>query len=235
MRKILAHPIVVALLGTLIGVGAAYLVMPSGELNVSNYGRQRWKAVKQHITEAGEGYVLLVGDSHAEMSPPQTLSCGPEVVNAGLTGATVEVYSKVVDELQVSKPPGAIVLMIGTNNLFVKREPFSISSKAEFKTSTRELISKLRPVSPRLIVSAIPPISEEMTQYFDSGNIQTYSLELAALCQDLQCEFVDPWNSLRTATFAIAKPGALADGIHAQSYKDAFRSIDERLCRSPRR
>jgi lysophospholipase L1-like esterase len=228
--KLLTLIATVAVVSALLGASSFAALTSKPQSNVEAYGRQRIEVLKRQLAEAPEGYVFIAGDSHAELFSAEYIPCGRQSINGGISGASAEVYSDLIQPLPFTKAPGVIILTIGTNNLSWKRSPSSAAAIGSFRSSAGQLITRLKAVGSHLIVNAIPPVGDELRGYYDTAAIATYSETLRQLCLGAECEFLDPFVAARSPEFGISKVGAMADAVHLAAYKAAYSLIGARIC-----
>lgn len=219
----------------LVGAGAAigWYARPSPQLNARLYAKNRLIAVQVHLEEAPPDYVLVAGDSQAELQDTAQRACGLEVVNAGLSGATAAVYADLFPRLTVPVRARMAVLTIGTNDLNRKIAPASEAGAARFAAAVEGIVHHLEKVSDRVVVTAVPPIGREVGDRLDAEAVGVYSQRLRELCGRIGCTFADPFAHLRDGETGYALPGALRDGLHVAGYRRVQRALEPVLCPTP--
>ncbi len=200
------------------------------ELSSEAYAEQRMPLINSTLSEVSEGFVLLVGDSHAELMNPTYRLCGREVVNGGVSGAKAELYRDLAGLLAFKAKPEMVVLSMGTNNLLRKKDPLSAGPADEFEKNVVRTVASFRKVARRVVVLAVPPISPEMKGKFEIGAVRAYSERLRNLCARGGCEFVDPYDATREADGSTARPNATADGVHLKSYRAVHDGLEKLVC-----
>lgn len=200
------------------------------ELSSEAYAEQRIPLINATLSEVGEGFALLVGDSHAELMNPTYRLCGRDVVNGGVSGAKAELYRDLAGLLAFKAKPELVVLSMGTNNLLRKKAPLSAGPMDEFEKNVARTVASFRKVARRVVVLAVPPISPEMKDKFEIGAVGAYSQRLKALCAREGCEFVDPYDASREADGSTARPNATADGVHLKSYRSVHNRLESLVC-----
>ena len=184
------------------------------------YASARLLVVNAQLRDARPGYIFIAGDSQAELLNPR-LSCDRDVVNGGVSGTTVEVYRRIVDRLDFSNPPGAMLVVIGTNNLLRKQRPLSPEALSRFEEEASALLTQLLRVTSRVFVAAIPPVSEDARTLIEFDASKGFSEQIRVLCDRLGCEHFDPFASIRSADFGVARAGS-TDVLRLKSYRDAY-------------
>jgi lysophospholipase L1-like esterase len=198
-------------------------------LSAEAYAEQRLPAINAKLDEAGKGFIFLAGDSHAEFMNSSYRLCGREIVNGGICGAKAGVYRELVPKLRFRSQPDAVVLTIGTNHLTRKRDPLAPAEQEAFFSDVSEIVASLRKVTPRVIVTSVPPI-DAASEDFEIPAVAAYSEKLRALCAEAGCDFVDPYDAAREADRSTARPGAMRDGLHMASYRAVQVRLGELLC-----
>lgn len=194
------------------------------------YREARLNVVQQYLDEADPGFVLIAGDSNAELHSPSEGMCGRAVINVGASGATTKAYAGFLEELRFPVRPWAAVLTIGTNDLNRKKDPTSARSEELFESELDALIVKLRSIADTVFVTAVPPISREAKHDIDALAVVEYSQQIKAACERLGCRFIDPFVSLRESGTGYGLPGVNVNGKHLKRYKPVFSTIAANLC-----
>lgn len=215
----------------LIGAGGAIgWSMRVPALNARLYAKNRLIAVQVHLEEAPADYVLIAGDSQAELQDTAQSACGLEVVNAGLSGATAAVYADLFPTLKVPVRPRVATLTIGTNDLNRKGDPTSEAGTARFAASVERIVRDLQAVGGRVVVTAVPPIGREVGNRLDPAAVGAYSRAIRTLCGRIGCTYADPFAHLRDGDTGYALPGGLRDGLHVAGYRRVQRALEPVLC-----
>jgi len=209
------------------GVGAAR----SKPLRVEAYGAMRAPGVAHRSAQMEDGYVLLAGDSHAELARPGPTSCGRPFLNAGLSGARAGGYADFLAGLSLASRPAVAVVTLGTNHLLRKHNPSGPEAADRYEAELARVVEHLKGRTGRVIVAAIPPVPEAADPYVDVAGVANLTARQAAVCARLGCEALDPYASYREGRFARARPGTSRDGLHLDDYRPAYRAIDAALCR----
>ena len=190
------------------------------------YAGMRLIAVQVSLDEAPPDSVFWGGDSQVELQPVGRLACGPALVNGGVSGATAAAYADHLASLSFPLRPKAAALTIGTNDILSKNNPRSTEAAARFEAATEAIVTRLQAVSPRVVVTALPPVGRELGSLIDAGAVTDYSRRLRALCGRLDCAFADPFETLRDGDSGFAKPGAMRDGLHLAAYRPALAALE---------
>jgi hypothetical protein len=100
----------------------------------------------------------------------------------------------------------------------------------QFEAAAEAIIRRLQSLSPRVVVTALPPVGREIGKLVEAGAVADYSRRLQALCGRLGCIFADPFAALRDGDTGYAKPGALRDGLHLAAFRPALKALEPALC-----
>ena len=229
--KRLATTIAALVLASGLGAGAAWLAWSQQvpRLSVALYAQNRIVAIQVHLDEARPGYVLIAGDSHAELQSGAERVCGAETVSAGISGATARGYADLLARLTFPTRPSAAVLTIGTNDIARKRDPTDAGAAA-FEAAVLGLVARLKALADTVVVTAVPPIGPEAAVRLDAAAVGDYSARIRALCQRAGCTYADPFAELRAGDTGFARAGALRDGLHLARYRPVLRALAPALC-----
>lgn len=185
----------------------------------ASYREARVQTVAAHLRQFDGDYVLVAGDSHIEHWWVRSL-CGLPVVNAGLSGATVESYARFFADLPLSRPPRAIILTIGTNDAQKRRIGDPAKALERFRTAIEGLIGQLRQQTPLLVATAVPPLDSHRARSFSPRLAARFSTVLETACRDHGCRFVEPFP----------RGVALVDGVHLADYAGVYAGFERDLC-----
>ncbi|GJD97053.1 SGNH/GDSL hydrolase family protein [Methylobacterium iners] len=199
-------------------------------LDARLYAQNRLIAVQVHLDEAPAEYILLAGDSQAELHSPAQRACGLEIVNGGVSGSSSAVYAELLERLALRTRPRAVALTIGTNDLLVKNDPRGAAAATRFEASLTRIVTRLRAVSDRVVVTAVPPIGRVLAGRLDPLAVTDYSARIRVLCERLGCHYADPFADLRDGETGFAREGAMRDGLHLAAYRPALRALEPALC-----
>ncbi|MCJ2092944.1 GDSL-type esterase/lipase family protein [Methylobacterium sp. J-072] len=228
MRRRLFAVLAVPALLALGGLAGWSLHRPAADARA--YAVMRGIAVQVSLDEAPPDYVFWAGDSQVELQPGSQRPCGVDFVNGGFSGATAAAYLDHLSGLTFRHRPKAAAVTIGTNDILLKNTPRSAEAAARFEATVEAIVKRLQAVSPRVVVTALPPIGRESSRFLDAAAVPDYSQRLRALCARLTCTFADPFASLRDGETGYAKPGTLRDGLHLAAYRPAMAALEPVLC-----
>lgn len=228
MRR-LARPVLAGLV--LAGIGGLVgwrLHRPAADARA--YAAMRLIAVQVNLDEAPPDFVFLAGDSQAELQPGSQRPCGLALVNGGVSGSTAAAYADYLASLTFHGRPRAAALTIGTNDILAKNRPRSVEATRGFEASVARIVTRLKSVTGRVVVAALPPVGRELGHLIDAGAVADYSQRLQTLCGRLGCAFTDPFLGLRDGGTGFAKAGAMRDGLHLAAYRPALAGLEPDLC-----
>ena len=194
------------------------------------YAAMRLIAVQVSLDEAPPDYVFLAGDSQVELQPGGQRPCGSTMVNGGVSGSTASAYADHLARLAFPVRPRAAALTIGTNDILSKNKPRSAEAAARFEAAAETIVTRLQAASPRVVVTALPPVGRQIGHLIDAGAVADYSQRLRALCGRLGCAFADPFSGIRDGDTGFAKPGAMRDGLHLSAYRPALAALEPIVC-----
>ena len=194
------------------------------------YAEMRLIAVQVSLDEAPPDFVFWAGDSQVELQPGSQRPCGLDLVNGGISGATAASYAEYLARLTFKVQPRIAALTIGTNDLLVKNNPQLHKPAEQFEAAAEAIVRRLQAMSPRVIVTAIPPVGREIGKLVEAGAVADYSQRLRTLCRRVGCTFADPFAALRDGDTGYAKPGALRDGLHLAAFRPALKALESEVC-----
>lgn len=200
--------------------GATYgSVVGAPESDRASYRDARLQVIGAHLRQFTGDYLLLAGDSHIEhwFAP---LLCGLPVVNAGLSGATAESYSRFFADLSLPRPPRAIIMTIGTNDAQNRRIGDPDEAVAHFQTTIEALFKRAAERSKLVIVTAVPPLDPSRATSFSPRVATRFTTVLENTCHKSGCRFVDPF----------ADGVRLFDGVHLDNYAGVYARRERELC-----
>ena len=201
--------------------------------NAGDHADARLPKINAALSAAKPGFIFLAGDSHAELLGEATL-CGLPVVNGGSHGANAKVYVSLLNALDFKATPAAVVLLIGTNDIFVKNQPAEPRNLAEKIARVDTIAKSLTKISPQLVMTPLPPIAPRTTRILDLTALVALSQEQKWLCeQNPACQFVDPFRDMRDRVFGLARSGATADGLHSSDYGKVRQALEAAICPPP--
>lgn len=196
----------------------------------ANFIETKTFIVQQQIDEAEKGYVLLAGDSNAELYGSSERVCGAAIVNAGVSGSSTKQYDQFFRKLNFNTAPKVAVLTIGTNDLYWEKTPRSEDSLREFDSKMTDLIGQLKSLASDVIVTDLPPMGREVEKALDVSAVDEYSRHIHLICAKMGCRSIDPFAPLRDGASGFGIPGANRDGKHLAHYKPVLTTIANGIC-----
>ncbi len=182
------------------------------------------------LDKAGEGYVLLLGDSNAAAVRPGMVGCPGPFVNLGIGGIRADQYLEIIRRARLPDGGAVAILNVGTGNLVRKLGPADPGAVAAYEASVEGIVRAVAPHVRRVVVNAIPPLGGRGAVKLDPGMVEAYSLRSKAVCARLGCAYADPWASVRGASFGIERPGASHDGLHPADVAGAYGTLSALAC-----
>lgn len=217
-----------ACLALLAGIGIGLVVAPRVKAAASPFARGariRVAAVNAQIDQIGGDYILLVGDSHIERTFLPTL-CGVSTVNLGFGGADAADLLQAVADFAPATKPRAILLSVGTNDM-LNAPPPGETGPITFERTAATLVARLHALSPRVIVTDIPPVRPAKLS-LPPDTAMRYTEALARVCSSGTCK-VDPLFA--AAGQRPAGPLAFtADGVHLSNYHAIYQRAEPTVC-----
>lgn len=200
-------------------------------MRVADYAVLRAPAVGYQAGQVDGGFVLVAGDSHAELAMPEAGRCGWAFVNAGVSGAKTDGYARFLEKVSMPRRASVAVVTLGTNDLLRKYEPAGKAAADAYEEALSRVVGTLRKHAERVIVAAVPPVPAASAGLVDPAGVGNLTKRQAAVCARLGCETADPYAGYRGASFDEARAGASRDGLHMTDYRPAYRAIDDLICK----
>ncbi|TGE01455.1 SGNH/GDSL hydrolase family protein [Methylobacterium nonmethylotrophicum] len=195
------------------GIAAFLVSRPRGGQGQNAAFREaRAFAVSSQLAQVEGPYSLLLGDSQSERLLLPTL-CGHPAINAAIAGTRVAGLRALVGWLTLPRPPEAVVVTIGTNDLTRRQRAGRPDAAEQFRAEARALFTDLAPRARRVIATAIPPFDPgrpRVTEFYDVDAAAAYSAILSEECARAGCVFVDAYADLRDPAATARSP----DGVH---------------------
>lgn len=215
------------LLGVAIGWSGRGWGIVDGPPRAVDGGRQlRLKTIQAQLDQVRGPYIVVLGDSHAELLYLPSL-CGMPVVNAGLSGATLNDVVALAETITPPHRAEAVLLSVGTNDIWVKRKPESEAAENGFRAGLVALRQALAGWSERRALTVIPPVADEEGALFPRSAAARYSGMLAESCEPERCVYLDLFG----AAGQVRGPrSAFSDGIHLRDYARFVRDREPELC-----
>ena len=188
----------------------------------------RLKTIHAHLDQVQGPYLVVLGDSHAERLFMPSL-CGLPLVNAGISGATLADVLDLARKITLPREAEGILLVVGTNDIWVKRNPETEDAEAGFKAGLAALTQRLAAWGRRRALVAIPPVSEKEEAFFPRSAAARYSAMLAQSCEPGRCSYFDLFGD---APDRPGRPSPFSDGVHLRDYAGFVRNREAELCGS---
>ena len=187
----------------------------------------RLKTIQTQLDQIEGPYIVVLGDSHAERLYLPSL-CGIPVVNAGLSGATASDVVDLARKISLPRKAQAVLLSVGTNDIWVKRKPESTEAERGFRTALADLEEYLAGWSDRRALIAIPPVASQEEALFPRTAANRYSAMLARSCEAKGCLYLDLFAK---AAEPPEPRSAFSDGVHLRDYARFVRDREVEICR----
>jgi hypothetical protein len=179
-------------------------------------------------TEDDDGPILIAGDSHA-LALAKDPICGEQPADGGVAGITAIRYAEAWNATAPKATYRAIVVSLGSNDQQIRRHPEQARTHRAQIRAMRHLIVAMQRRTPLVVVLAIPP-NTAGTRAVTAIGIRERNGELAALCADLGCRYVDPYAATREADGQTMRSGYSDDGVHYKTYAPIRANIKDHLC-----
>ncbi|MCJ2136915.1 SGNH/GDSL hydrolase family protein [Methylobacterium sp. J-026] len=177
---------------------------------------ERLPGIRATLRAAPNGYVALVGDSHAEfLGTPDfgDRSC----INLGVGGSTAADCARHLASLHSDARATAAVLFIGTNNILRWRHPARPAAADRFTDDVDRILQTLAAWAERIFVAAVPPIGPWTTGR-DPAAVMAFTERLRTLTEQGGFTFFDPFAGIRDGETGFALAGLHHDGFHMADY-----------------
>jgi hypothetical protein len=214
----------VLLAGVAIGLALAPRVKPATSAFARN-ARIRAAALNAQIEQTRGDYILMVGDSHIERTFLPRL-CGVPVLGFGFGGANAADLLQAVAALSPTAKARAILLTVGTNDM-LDAPPPGDTGPITFERNATSLVERLRSISPRVVVTDVPPI-QSTKPALPADTPLRYTEGLRRVCAGGACA-VAPLFAEASQT----PKGPLAfkpDGVHLVDYRSVYERAGPYLC-----
>lgn len=219
------------LLGVAIGwMGRGWRAGDGAARAFDGFVQVRLKTIQTQLDQIQGPYIVVLGDSHAERLYMPSL-CGVPVVNAGLSGATLSDVLDLARKISLPHRADAVLLSVGTNDIWVKRKPESEEAESGFRAGLATLKRILASWSDHRVLTAIPPVADKEEALFPRAAAARYSGMLAQSCEPGRCTYLDLFG----AAGGLREPRSVfSDGVHLRDYARFVRLHEAELCRSIR-
>ncbi|WP_449375369.1 SGNH/GDSL hydrolase family protein [Bosea thiooxidans] len=181
--------------------------------------------MNQDLRGQTERFALVLGDSHA-VGLAAHMPC--QRVSAAVGGLKAADVAEQVRRLDIRKPPAAVLLAVGTNDMLRKHRP--LQSRRDWVSSLQKAVAPFRGLGARVIVLALPPIGRELDRVFEQSAVAPYSEALEEMCRADGCIYADPWTDARSDKFGQGRPEAMSDNLHLDDYRPAMKALEPLAC-----
>lgn len=174
----------------------------------------RRQMIAFQLDQAGDGAILVCGDSRVEAALLPSEIKGKAVVNGGIGGATVSTVEAEMPRILGTRYPALLVLSVGVNDAKIKgRSP---RTAAVFGDSLEQTIAKLKHRTELMLLTSIPPVEHGKplgSNYYDNNIIHTFNEILETAATDHDLPFIDLAAPMRNSEGSL-RAGASIDGVH---------------------
>lgn len=207
--------------------GVALMRQPRDRLVDDPRQQARLQVMQEHLATQTGPYVILAGDSHAEMLNWHRV-CGLPVVNLGLSGVAGVQYGKVLARLQPRERATAAVIFLGTNDIARRLKPEAEAARSRFEARFAAVVADFRRFADRSVYVPllIQPDEPRASQWLDAARAPQFAEIASKVCLALGC---------RTLDLDGMALGRAEDGVHldrASRRQDAalHRLVERELC-----
>lgn len=234
--RLRARQVIAAFLGILVLSVAACVT--SGPLRsravtpkAGGFATIRMKTIQSQLNQVEGEYVIALGDSHAERLYLPEL-CGLPVLNAGMSGATAGDVLGLVRALAPRRKARQLVLIVGTNDIWIRRHPEDPGAVQVFSATLGELLDRLDDWADRITLIAIPPVASKQEAAFPRTAAIRFDAAMREVCDARRCDVVNAFD-IAGEPAGAALPGIDRDGVHLTNYARHLRAAESRLCSGP--
>lgn len=165
------------------------------------------------ILPKSQNEIIFLGDSITDECEWAELLENPNIKNRGISGDTIDLMVKRLDDILESKPK-QIFLMVGINDFFQ-----NYKSSQEIAEGYKNLLTEIRNKSPKtqVIIQSVLPVNK--TKYkikVDNNNIVKLNFYLKELAQDFSWQYIDLFSHLSDSKNQLDSRYTL-DGLHLNS------------------
>ncbi|WP_128563670.1 SGNH/GDSL hydrolase family protein [Methylobacterium crusticola] len=189
-------------------------------------------AVSAQIGQIAGPYSLLLGDSQLERLYLPRL-CGAPAVDAGIAGTRAAGLRGVVARIRLPRPPAAIVVTVGTNDLTRRHRAAERDAAEGFRRDVRGLMADLAPLTRTLVATPVPPFDAAragIASQYDAGEEAAYSAIVAEECARAGCRFLDIYAGRRSPEALALSPDGVHLGLDPAARDDIAGRLEGALC-----
>jgi hypothetical protein len=236
-RRLLDRPVTSRLLAvTLIAaaaisiVAAAYPLIVGSKKNrsaESAWLEARLRVMQEHLATKSGSFVILAGDSHAELLGWSRI-CGREVVNLGVSGISATHYPRILARLKPAGQAEAAILFIGTNDLARALRPDRYESLEQFRAQMDVVLGQLaRFAKEARYAPLLPPADDSRAQrWLDVARAPLYRAAAEGACAARGCRTIP----LEQAAITFREDGIHADRASRLNGSGLHAAVEAALC-----
>lgn len=202
----------------------------SADAAVLDAWEARLAEARSGLAAARPGYVVLMGDSNAQLVAVSDIPCPGDVVNFGVGGTGAAQYLALARRATFPDGGAAAVVNVGTNDLIRKRRPEDTAALDAYEHALSGIVGTVGPHVSRVVVNAIPPMAGRFSAKLMPELVEAYSLRAKAVCERLGCTYVDPWAGIREGGFGAMRPDAAPDGLHPSNPGSYYAAQARHFC-----
>jgi lysophospholipase L1-like esterase len=192
------------------------------------FAKVRAKTIQSQLDQVEGDYLIALGDSHAERLYLPVL-CGLNVLNAGISGATVQDVLALVRTVTPRRKARRILLVVGTNDIWSKRHPEDPGAEKAFAAGMRQLLDWLGAWTERVTLVAIPPVARAQEPEFPRAAAARYTALLREACLSGRCDVLPVFDAAGEGAAGRAS-GLSGDGVHLANYASHVRAAEAEIC-----
>jgi hypothetical protein len=210
-------------------VGSIYTAFQQREDSLLSNPRLsvRMQVMQEHLSTQTQPYIILAGDSHAELLGWDRI-CGKPIVNLGLSGIAAIDYGKIMSRLVVEKQAEAIVVFLGTNDLSHKLKPSRDKSIQRFENRLDALMDDAHRFAHRIAYADLLPDSGDprAASLLDTNRATQYRNIAKRVCEKNGCRPIDTMNT----PVSYAENGIHIDRSERRVGAKLYTLIEQSLC-----
>jgi lysophospholipase L1-like esterase len=188
------------------GIGKVRAVRWKGHLHLD----VRQSIIRSQLAQAGQGAIIVIGDSRVEAALLPSAISGHLVVNAGIGSATVGLLYRVVPNLVKDSQFSCAIISVGINNAKV------IGVAENFEELFEGLSESISAVSSRVILTTIAPVLKIAplgVGYYDPTKIGACNEIIKRVARRHSYEIVD-FGKMVSHSDDNLRQGFSIDGVH---------------------
>ncbi len=210
-------------------IAGAYAAGSAKQKSVAENPRHtaRVRIMQEHLATQSGPFIILAGDSHAELLNWDRI-CGKPVVNLGLSGVATAHYGQILARLAPTARAEAMVIFLGTNDLALEAKPGSGQRLADFADRFGAVVRDSRRFASRTVYVPLFPGEDDprATRVFDTGSIARYRQAATGACRNGGCKTLD----LDRVAMSTTEDGVHANRANRRAGGDLHALIEQELC-----